>query len=68
MKFKDLKAKKAEELDKQVSDMRSELVQLKSQAARGSMKNPHKIQEIKHTIAQILTLRRQRKQEVKQKV
>lgn len=57
MKIKDLRKLKPEEMEKKLSELKSELIKLKGQASTGTPpKNPGQIKQIKRTIAQILTI------------
>lgn len=56
MKKKELKSKGREELEKQLEEMRKELIKLNTQVATGTtLKNPGQVRKVKKTIARILT-------------
>ncbi len=56
MELKELKTKSAAELQKTESQLREELRQLRFDLASAKVKNVRRIQDIKKTIARILTL------------
>ena len=56
-KKKDLKSMGTEELQKQLAELRMELIKSNSQVASGSApKNPGQIKQMKKTVARILTI------------
>ena len=60
MKAKDrreeLRAMTVEELDKTLAELKNELFKLRFQHAINQLDNPHKIVEIKHDIARVMTV------------
>ena len=60
MKMKQVKELTAEELDKQLSDLKSEKLNLQIQAKTGQLENPARVKEIRKTIARIKTEKRAR--------
>ena len=60
MKAKDrreeLRAMTAEELNKTLAELKNELFKLRFQHAINQLDNPHKIVEIKHDIARVMTV------------
>ena len=57
MKVKEIRAKKPEELQKSLVEMKSELIKLKAQVAMGTTpKSPKQIKAIRKTIARINTI------------
>ena len=60
MKAKDrrneLRAMTAEELEKTLAELKNELFKLRFQHAINQLDNPHKIVEIKHDIARVMTV------------
>ena len=57
MKKKDLKSKSKEELEKQVEEMKKELIKLNTQVATGTtLKSPGQMRKLKKSIARILTI------------
>ncbi len=59
VKKKELKNMNESELDKQLKDLRMELMKSNSQVASGTApKNPGQIKQVKKTIARILTIKK----------
>ncbi|MBQ8162239.1 MAG: 50S ribosomal protein L29 [Clostridia bacterium] len=56
MKAKELEGKSVEELQAQVSALKTELFNLRFQLATGQVKNVKKLSEIRHDIARTLTV------------
>ena len=52
----ELRAMTAEELDKTLAELKNELFKLRFQHAINQLDNPHKIVEIKHDIARVMTV------------
>ena len=64
VKKKDLKNMSKDELNKQLADLKMELMKSNSQVASGSApKNPGQIRQTKKTIARILTFIKEKKPE-----
>lgn len=64
MKIKELRKTAPEELDKKLGELRKDLVKLNAQVATGTgVKSPGQIRQIKRTIARILTIKRETKNE-----
>ncbi|PIP18016.1 MAG: 50S ribosomal protein L29 [Parcubacteria group bacterium CG23_combo_of_CG06-09_8_20_14_all_35_9] len=61
MEFKELKIKTEKELYSLLASSREKIRDLKFKIASGQLKNVREVRETKKTIAQILTLLRQRK-------
>ncbi len=59
MKAKDLKAKSAEELNKQLVDLKDELFKLRFQHAINQLENPMRIKAVKKDIARVKTVLRE---------
>jgi len=61
MKFKELKALNAENLDKKHQEAKIELIKLNAQTASGANpKNSGQIKQLKKTIAKIKTIQKQK--------
>jgi large subunit ribosomal protein L29 len=61
VKKKDLRGMSNEELNKQLKDLKMELIKSNSQVASGSApKNPGQIRQTKKTIARIITILKQK--------
>ena len=56
MKAKDLKTKSAEELNKQLVDLKDELFKLRFQHAINQLENPMRIKAVKKDIARVKTV------------
>lgn len=59
MKFKEITTKSESELQKMLSELRSEAHELKMKISLGQAKNSHKVSAIKKDIARILTYLKQ---------
>jgi len=60
MKAKELRDLTEEELDKKYSEAKEELFNLRFQLATGQLENHQRISMVRHDIARILTVRRER--------
>ena len=68
MKAKQLRAMNELELENKSSELKKELMKINSQIAIGTVpKSPGKVKEMKRTIAQILTLKKEKPPETGQK-
>lgn len=56
MKIKEIREMTVEELNKKLVDLKKELFNLRFQHAVNQLDNPHKISEVKHDIARVLTV------------
>ena len=56
MKASELRTKTCEELEAMLKDLKSELFTLRFQHAINQLDNPHKIGEVKHDIARVMTV------------
>lgn len=62
MKKKDLQSKSVDELQKEVYELRRELIKERAQVAIGSqLKSPRKIYQLRKTVARIETILHQKK-------
>ena len=59
MKAKELREMTAAELDKKLSDLKSELFALRFQLAINQLENPMRIKAVKKDIARIMTIQRE---------
>ena len=59
----DLRSATEEELDTRLADAKIELFNLRFQAATGQLDNPMRVKEVRHDIARILTVLRDRQTE-----
>ena len=60
MKAKELKKMSPEELDKRLVGLKEELFNLRFQLATNQLENPHRITDVKHDIARVKTVIRER--------
>jgi len=60
MKPKDVRELTAEELTKKLSTLKEELFNLRFQLATNQLENPHRITDVKHDIARVKTVIRER--------
>ena len=70
MKMNDIRKLTTEELNKKLEEIKKELFNLKFASATGNLEKPHKIKELRHDVAKIKTVIRERelnegKEEVK---
>ncbi len=60
MKAKELREMTAEELNAKLTELKKELFNLRFQHAVNQLENPHKMTEVKHDIARVLTVLREK--------
>ena len=63
MKAKELRTMSAEALEVKLKELKAELFNLRFQHAINQLDNPHKITEVKHDIARVMTVLREMKKE-----
>ena len=63
MKAKELRAMSAEALEAKLKELKAELFNLRFQHAINQLDNPHKITEVKHDIARVMTVLQEMKKE-----
>lgn len=63
MKAAELKSMSAEALEAKLKDLKAELFNLRFQHAINQLDNPHKMTEVKHDIARVMTVLREMKKE-----
>lgn len=63
MKAKELRTMPAEALEAKLKELKAELFNLRFQHAINQLDNPHKITEVKHDIARVMTVLREMKKE-----
>ena len=56
MKAKELRAMTPDELNNKLAELKNELFKLRFQHAINQLDNPHKITDIKHDIARVMTV------------
>ena len=60
MKVKELREMEAKQLNANLADLKKELVNLRFQLAINQLDNPHKIADVKHDIARVMTVLREK--------
>ena len=60
MKAKELRDMTVEELNKKLTELKTELFNLRFQHAINQLENPHKIVDVKHDIARVMTVLREK--------
>ncbi|MBP5429179.1 MAG: 50S ribosomal protein L29 [Clostridia bacterium] len=60
MKAEELRSMSAEQLDVKLQDLKKELFNLRFQHAINQLDNPHKITDVKHDIARVMTVLREK--------
>ena len=60
MKVKEFREMSAEQLNAKLADLKKELFNLRFQLAINQLDNPHKITDVKHDIARVMTVLREK--------
>ena len=60
MKVKELREMNGEQLNEKLADLKKELFNLRFQHAINQLDNPHKIADVKHDIARVMTVLREK--------
>ena len=60
MKMNDIRKLRNEKLNKKLEEIKKELFNLKFASATGNLEKPHKIKELRHDVAKIKTVIRER--------
>ena len=63
MKIKEIREMTAEELQAKLKELKAELFNLRFQHAINQLDNPHKMTEVKHDIARVMTVLQEMKKE-----
>ena len=63
MKAAELRTMSAEELENKLKELKTELFNLRFQHAINQLDNPHKMTEVKHDIARVMTVLQEIKKE-----
>ncbi len=66
MKMVDIRKLTTEELNKKLDENKKELFNLKFSLATGTLEKPHRIKELRHDVAKIKTVIRERELESKE--
>ena len=60
MKAKEIREMSSEELENKLKELKNELFNLRFQHAINQLDNPHKISDVKHDIARVMTVIREK--------
>ena len=60
MKVKELRELSVEQLEKKLAELKGELFNLRFQLAINQLENPNRIHEVRHDIARVMTLLREK--------
>ena len=60
MKAEELRSMSAEQLNDKLKELKGELFNLRFQHAINQLENPHKITDVKHDIARVMTVLREK--------
>ncbi len=60
MKAEELRSMSAEQLNDKLKELKGELFNLRFQHAINQLENPHKIADVKHDIARVMTVLREK--------
>lgn len=66
MKIEEIRKLTTEELGKKLDEIKNELFNLRFAAATGNIEKPHRIKELRHTVARIKTIIKERESESKE--
>ena len=61
MKATELRTKTSEELESMLKDLKTELFNLRFQHAINQLENPHRMTDVKHDIARVMTILQEKK-------
>ena len=64
MKAAELRTMSAEELENKLKELKTELFNLRFQHAINQLDNPHKMTEVKHDIARVMTVLQEMKKDL----
>ena len=60
MKTSQIREMSPDEMDQQYRELNEELFRLRFQAGSGQLEKPHRIRQIKHDLARVLTIRKEK--------
>ena len=63
MKMEDIRKMSAEEINKKIEELKSELFNLRFAAASGNLEKPHRVSALRHDVARLKTVLRERELE-----
>lgn len=65
MKINEIRKLSTEDINKKIAEFKSELFNLRFSAATGNLEKPHRVKELRHTVARLKTVLRERESEEK---
>ena len=65
MKVKEIREMTTDEINKKIVDAKQELFNLRFSSALGNLENPSRIRELRHDVARMKTILREREMEAK---
>lgn len=63
MKINDIRKMSTEDINKKIVELKEELFNLRFSASTGSLEKPHRIKELRHTVARLKTVLKEREKE-----
>lgn len=63
MKISEVRKLTTEEIQKKIAETKEELFNLRFQQATGSLEKPHRVRELRHTVARLKTVLKERESE-----
>lgn len=63
MKISEIRKLSTEDINKKIVELKEELFNLRFSASTGSLEKPHKIKELRHTVARLKTVLKEREKE-----
>lgn len=63
MKINDIRKLTTEEIQKKIAETKEELFNLRFAQATGSLEKPHRVRELRHTVARLKTVLKERENE-----
>lgn len=63
MKINDIRKMSTEDINKKIVELKEELFNLRFSASTGSLEKPHRIKELRHTVARLKTVLKERERE-----
>lgn len=65
MKINEIRKLSTEDINKKIAEFKSELFNLRFSAATGNLEKPHRVKELRHTVARLKTVLKERESEEK---
>ena len=63
MKISEIRTMSTEDINKKIIELKEELFNLRFSASTGSLEKPHKMKELRHTVARLKTVLKEREKE-----